>query len=323
MSAANVISIGLFLTALATCGGESSAPARQPSIERIQPSATFAQSATNREGQDNRSSADAGQTQSTLLDIAARDQAPEKPSAGWCAETAIQEALLHYGAFVPQRAINRAGRPRHPDLYWGDVPRALRGVGLSFEKWPGESTERSGNERGGREGFGDFVAWLEEQIRDGRPVVSGVKIYPTEHPRWGLDHIVLIVGFEESRALHINTTWGSRRRMTHARLQASKEGISLHNRYGQYYAYAITGPRHTPKGSVPVRLSVRRETRGHLEADVIVDQLVPGEKYRLMKYELGQEEPVETTEIVSKAKRQVFRKRLDKSRSAIYRCVAG
>ena len=35
-----------------------------------------------------------------------------------------------------------------------------------------------------------------------------MKIYPTAHPEWGLDHFVLAVGLD-ARGLTVNTTWGS------------------------------------------------------------------------------------------------------------------
>ena len=60
-----------------------------------------------------------------VLTIPARSQAPESPPAGWCGETAIQEGLLFLGRSVPQSAINRAGRPVHPDLYATEIPTAL------------------------------------------------------------------------------------------------------------------------------------------------------------------------------------------------------
>lgn len=163
------------------------------------------------------------------LDIPARDQAPERPDEGWCAETAIQEAILfHSDELVPQADINAAGKPRNPDLYWSDVPIAMRALDLRYTKYTG------GNK------LDTFLIWVRERIRAGHPVIAGVKLYPTSFPQWGLDHIVLIVGFEDD-ALVINTTWGTRQTRSIAELTQTEEGISLANRYGDFFAYAIEG----------------------------------------------------------------------------------
>jgi hypothetical protein len=164
-----------------------------------------------------------------VLDIPARKRAPESPAAGWCAETAIQEAMLYYGARASQRDINRAGAPQHPDLYWGDIPRALSALGVERRAWRGGGGQPA------------FTSWIRTQIQHGKPVLAGVKLQPTEHPEWGLDHMVLIVGYDDE-ALHINTTWGRRERRTHLEL-AGLEGISFNNGSGHFFAFAIDGVR--------------------------------------------------------------------------------
>jgi hypothetical protein len=166
-------------------------------------------------------------SQRVVLHIPARAQASGAPAAGWCGETAIQEALLYYGRRVSQRRINRAGRPSHPDLYWGDIPRALRALGVRYQRWS------RGNLRA-------FFAWIRSQLSRGRPLLAGVKIYPTEHPRWGLDHMVLIVGYDR-RGLFINTTWGTRVHRTWAQLSSRARGFAFANRYRRYHAFAIEG----------------------------------------------------------------------------------
>lgn len=132
------------------------------------------------------------------LPIPARAQAPESPPSGWCGETAIQEGLLHLGAWAPQSFINRAGRPTHPDLYSPEIPIALRALGVRFERYPARAR-----------GYDAFAAWARASIDEGDPVLAGVKILPTAHPEWGLDHFVLVVGYGK-KGLLVNTTWGHR-----------------------------------------------------------------------------------------------------------------
>lgn len=240
-------------TAPSTAGGPAPAPEPTAALERGAPA----------------ESSVAGERQ--LLDIPARNQAPERPDEGWCAETAIQESMLHFGAYAPQRAINRAGKPRHPDLYWDDVPVALRELGIDYSRWDGD---------GGQEAF---TAWVRDELAAGHPVITGVKIYPTDHPRWGLDHIVLIVGIDEHGGMAINTTWGYRKRRSRAQLESKRNGISLANRYDRQFAYALTGFEDATGERVGLKLV--REGGAEIDAVVRVTGLVQGRRYELRRFD--------------------------------------
>lgn len=245
---------GTALTLL-SCGtpATTSAPEPQPLLESIA-----------------RSSEAAADTSRRVLDIPARDQAPERPAEGWCAETAIQESMLHFGAYAPQRDINRAGKPRNPDLYWDDVPVALEALGVAYTRWSG---------KGGQAEFSD---WVEAQLAAGHPVIAGVKIYPTDHPRWGLDHIVLIIGVDDSGAMLINTTWGYRLRRSKSQLASTRDGISLANRYDRQFAYAITGFENAANGPT-VRLDLERESESEIAGVVRLANLSEGATYQLRR----------------------------------------
>jgi hypothetical protein len=175
-----------------------------------------------------------------LLPIAARSQAAESPRAGWCGETAIQEALLHVGAWAPQRAINRAGKPVHPDLYAQDIPVALTELGVRYAVY----TQGKG--------FEPFARWVRVALEQGDPVLVGVKILPTQHPEWGLDHFVLAVG-HGTKGLLVNTTWGSRRWVG----DTTTPGLSLRD---AFYGLRILGFALAPNERA-ARLTVLEETR--------------------------------------------------------------
>jgi hypothetical protein len=172
------------------------------------------------------------------LPIAARSQAAESPRAGWCGETAIQEALLHAGAWAPQRAINRAGKPAHPDLYSQDIPVALTERGVRSELYAHGK------------GFEPFARWVRTAHEQRDPVRAGVKILPTAHPDWGLDHFVLAVG-HGTKGLLVNTTWGSRRWVG----DTTTPGLSLRD---AFYGIRILGFARAPGESAP-RLTVLEE----------------------------------------------------------------
>jgi hypothetical protein len=173
-----------------------------------------------------------------VLPIVARAQAPESPPSGWCGETAIQEGLLHLGIWAPQKAINRAGRPAHPDLYSSEIPGALSAFGVRFTMYAGGT------------GYAAFVKWTQAAIDAGDPVLAGVKILPTAHPAWGLDHFVLAVGYGE-QGLLVNTTWGHRAWVGDER----EKGLSFHN---AVYGIRLLG-RAVPSGAATARLTFLRE----------------------------------------------------------------
>ncbi len=174
------------------------------------------------------------------LPIPARSQAPESPPAGWCGETALQEALLHLGMWAPQRLINQAGKPAHPDLYSTDIPVALAALGVRHTFYSAQ-----------KRGFAPFTAWVGGALDEGDPVLAGVKVLPTQHPEWGLDHFVLVVGHGE-KGLLVNTTWGDRRWVG----DTETPGLSFKN---AVYAIRLLGLS-LPTNAVPARILLLEET---------------------------------------------------------------
>jgi hypothetical protein len=196
-----------------------------------------------------------------LLPIPARAQAPESPSAGWCGETAIQEGLLYLGIMAPQRLINKAGRPSHPDLYATDIPVALNEIGVRYTFYSG-----------GR-GYESFSKWAKKTLDDGDPILAGVKILPTEHPEWGLDHFVTIVGYGEKGML-VNTTWGHRAWVA----DTTTKGLSLK---GAFYGIRMQGQQRLPANAKEARLSVLKENEKSVTVRAFCKGLSAGKMYRL------------------------------------------
>jgi hypothetical protein len=253
----------------------------------------------------------AGRATATL-GIAARDQDPERPPEGWCGETAIQEAMLYHGVYFPQKLINAAGRPRHPDLYSDDVPVALKNLRMEVTVWP------AGN---GRPGLDGFLGWVRGRIDAGVPVLCGVKINPTRHPEWGLDHFVLAVGRSGDSVL-FNTTWGNRVMRTGEQLRSTTEkGFAFENRYRSYYGLAISGPSGRGEGAVPVRLFVQKESRERLSVILKCEGLEPGRRYaidRRTSYEEQVSAPVQV--FTARGIDAGFLDTIERARPAIYGC---
>lgn len=174
------------------------------------------------------------------LDIPARKQHANAPPSGWCGETAIQEGLLHLGVWASQRIIHDAGKSKHPDLYSDELPTALAQLGVTYATYAPKN-----------KGFGAYEAFVRDAVNNGDPVLAGVKILPSEHPTWGLDHFVLVVGHGQ-QGLLANTTWGTRVWAS----ETTTEGISFKN---AFYALRLTGVVRS-KGALPARLTVLEET---------------------------------------------------------------
>lgn len=206
-------------------------------------------------------------TDSAALPIADRPWATGAPAEGWCGEASLQMAALHFGAWLPQAAINRAGHPKTPDLWEQDVPVALDALGLAYDTGPHEGTAR-------------LLRFTIDALRRGRPVVLGVKLVPSEHPEWHVDHLVLAVGFSPDGLL-INTNMedGQVRAAWSGLLdEAGAEELSLVNRQGTTWGWAVRG---FEGDGVRARLEVLSETAAQVRLRVELSGLTPGEHYEL------------------------------------------
>ncbi len=200
----------------------------------------------------------------TALAIPARSQAAESPPSGWCGETAIQEGLLHVGMWAPQRLINKAGKPIHADLYSTDIPVALGDLGVRHTFYSAKTR-----------GFEPFARWVKDAIDAGHPVLAGVKILPTQHPEWGLDHFVLVVGHGE-QGLLVNTTWGRREWVT----DATPTGISFKN---AGYAIRFDGLV-LPARTKDARLMLLQEGETSMKMSVSCSGFAAAERVRIEQH---------------------------------------
>jgi hypothetical protein len=151
--------------------------------------------------------------------------------------------------------IHRAGRPAHEDLYSDEIPVALGELGVRFATYAGPR------------GYAPFASWTKEALRAGDPVLAGVKILPTAHPTWGLDHFVLVVG-HGPKGLLVNTTWGHRAWVA----DTETPGLSLKNAfYGLRLQGLVLGP-----DAAPARLTFRDETDAGVKLRVTCPTLTKG-----------------------------------------------
>ena len=200
------------------------------------------------------------------LEIPDRGWASEAPKEGWCGEASIQMAALHFGAYVPQALINRLGRPKTPDLWEQDIPVALTALGLEFTTFSGHIEIPA------------FLSWIASEVRQGHPVIIGVKIYPSAHPDWNVDHLVLVVGVTPD-ALIINTN--APEQITYGLAQLSTQSkYSLVSPGGKLHGFAISG-----FSGLPITARVT-EQGASVSLEVRVRGLAPGVTYQLVRDDL-------------------------------------
>jgi hypothetical protein len=244
------------LTTLAAC----SAPPGVPIVRaRVEPASVVAPSESPPVPTVASTAIDLAAEATFVLPIPARDQAKQAPPSGWCGETAIQEGLLHLGVWAPQAFINGAGKPKHPDLYSQEMPIALAELGVKYTFYAPKKS-----------GFEAFAAWTREALEEGDPVIGGVKILPTEHPEWGLDHFVLVVGHGK-KGLLVNTTWGSREWVADG-----TNGLSFRN---AFYGIRLRGVQ-LPKNAIAARLAVIDEDMTSVKLRISCRGLQQGASYR-------------------------------------------
>jgi hypothetical protein len=238
---------------------------------------------------------------SRILPIPDRPQDAASPSTGWCGETAIQEAMLHVGMWASQRRINAAGKPAHPDLYSNEIPAALAALGVPFTAYSPKTR-----------GFAALHAWMGEAIDHGEPVFAGVKLLPSEHPEWGLDHFVLVVG-HGPRGLLVNTTWDSQRWVG----EDAREGPSFAN---AFFALRLRGPG-GPSGAPRARLTVTKESADEVSLHVECTGLVPGGRYRVERRASAKTEPTWSESFAAPSGWAEWEQTVNAREPAQYRCV--
>jgi hypothetical protein len=129
-----------------------------------------------------------------------------------------------------------------------------------------------------------------------------VKLLPTQHPEWGLDHFVLVVG-EGEPGLLVDTTWGTRIWSN----DASRRGISFVN---AGYGLRLEG---LAGGGLPARVVVLREDASRVTLRATCAGAGTALERRAGPFDIEPMDVVDATE-----------RRLDLGRdeAAYFRCIA-
>jgi hypothetical protein len=128
----------------------------------------------------------------------------------------------------------------------------------------------------------EFLQWLREQIGAGHPVLVGMKIHPTKHENWILDHFTLAVGYDP-RSFTINTTWSEQRKLSLEQVRSVRKGLSFENRHKRYYGISVPGPVDRRPEEGVVRFFVTKEKKKEIHGIVKCENLVPEKEYVLVR----------------------------------------
>lgn len=136
---------------------------------------------------------------------------------------------LHFGAWLPQAHAHALGNPKHVDLWETDMPTALTAAGFRYETFSGLARKEA-----------DFLQWIIGHVRQGHPVIIGVKLLPDVHPEYEIDHLMPIVGFTPEH-LVANTNLPHGQAPIPYAASAAKKGVLLTTASRKQFGWAVTG----------------------------------------------------------------------------------
>lgn len=190
---------------------------------------------------------------------------------GWCGEASLQMAAMYNGVYVSQGRINRLGNAKHLDLYSAEIVPAMERIGFKYEGY--ENVEG--------QTVDDYIKWIEERIQEGKPVFSGIKLYPNGNPEWNLDHFVLMVGYEDQQMTYnANTPGYGQLTVSFEDLGTGEETYRLYNSFNNYFGYAIEGFKDEERSIIPM-LYIVGESSERVTLSIYLENLEVGKTYSL------------------------------------------
>ena len=142
-------------------------------------------------------------------------------------------------------------------------------------------------------------------------MIIWVKLYPSDHPDWEVDHLAVVVGYTPL-GLVINTTVGGRQITVHYPQLEEPHDYSLVSPTGRHHGYSIQGFAGAP---LTGRVTEEGPT---ISLEVRVRGLVPGNEYSLTRDDLlGQRS---TSRLIATSSEQVLREVVAADQAAVFSC---
>lgn len=158
---------------------------------------------------------------------------------GSCGEACLWSILNAKGVDITQMEINHeAGFPgRGLHAYELTIPLKKHKIKFFHREKSVETSDSSLTTQRYRDFlYQDVIA----KVKEGNPVLIGVKVLPTRFPEWPLDHFILIVGYNETANELIYNDFNHRKRIPAQKLLDEEPGYSFINEYNFVYAIEFT-----------------------------------------------------------------------------------
>ncbi len=200
---------------------------------------------------------------------------------GWCGEASIQMIALYYGFYHSQKVINRTGNPKHLDLYSDEIDGVMRKLGFKYSRYINETTENLAN----------YHQWVKENLKQHRPIFSGVKRNPTGNPGWSLDHFVVMVGYGSDYInYNSNNHLYGQVKVEESLFMHSSKPYTLKNPFNSYFGFSVNSvelPNVNKTNTKPARLFVLGETEEKVDIGIQAEKLIVGSEYSIIRKTLN------------------------------------
>ena len=241
----------------------------------------------------------------TTLPIPARYQ--WNNNNGYCGECSIQTCALYFGTYASQYRIREIIDPTQAQDLWVGYhdDEALNALRLTFDEW---------NRAQATPQYQKYLAWAKNHLHQGHPVIITIWIRGGVYSDY--DHIVPAFGYQSAydwTTYHAGDTlsfYDNYEPDTYTRAFSTLWDTRAMNGNGASYEYciprdedygvAITGIRDDDHSTLPVRLSVDRQSEPNvslgkspvtLNATITVQSLTAGRNYLLLRYNGYQKVP--------------------------------
>ena len=161
----------------------------------------------------------------------------EEGSCGECCIWTLANA--HKPKGVTQIDINKAGGAPGRGLRSNELGPAMKKFGIRY-KLIGQTFDHLSGDKAARQYKEFLYKDVIGAVKQGHPVLLGVKSYPTRFPQWPYDHFILAVGHNDTTGEIICNDFARRRRLSAAQLVTQREnGYSLLNDFNIVFAMEI------------------------------------------------------------------------------------
>tara|TARA_Y100001970_G_C14132023_1_gene802202 strand:+ start:54 stop:716 length:663 start_codon:yes stop_codon:yes gene_type:complete len=156
------------------------------------------------------------------LNVPILNQIDDAPDEGYCGESSIQMVLAYKGVYKTQKEINKAGNPKHPDLYSNELVPAIENV--TNKEYNGYEMKFYDNHA---------INYIRREIDNNNPLIVMFKLNPSKNAHWWADHVSVVNGYDEN-GLYILTTWDENPRIYRTFEQLSAYDLYTEDRYEGY-----------------------------------------------------------------------------------------